>query len=413
MKYIADLHVHSKFSRATAQNMDLENIYISAQLKGVSVIATGDFTHPKWIGEIKKKLEPDENGLYKLKKEWADFCDLSVPPPCRKDVRFVLATEISNIYSKKGRVRKNHNLIFLPDMDAVVKFKSKIDKIGNTSSDGRPILGLDSRNVLEMILETSDRGFLIPAHIWTPWFSLLGSKSGFDSMEECFEDLTPFVFAVESGLSSDPAMNRCVPFLNGITMISSSDAHSPGNIGREATRFNTERSYEGLREAIKTKDPEKFLGTYEFYSKTGKYYLDGHRKCDFFSYPNVTRRNKGLCPKCGKSLTLGVLYRIEELSRRFESDKSLLPDSFFNTMSLADILSDILKAGSKTKKVQKFYRKLLGEMGSELDILHTIKIEKIERFELPVLAKAISRMRCNKVEISPGYDGRFGKVRLL
>lgn len=410
MKYIADFHIHSRFSRATAKNMDLENIYIAAQLKGISLIATGDFTHPKWLGEIKKKLEPDEKGLYKLKKEWSDDCDLSVPPVCRKSIRFVLVTEISNIYSKKGSVRKNHNLVFLPDIEAVEKFKSKIDKIGNTSSDGRPILGIESKNILEMILETSDRGFLVPAHIWTPWFSLLGSKSGFDTLEECFEDLTPFVFAVETGLSSDPTMNRRVPLLDGLALISNSDAHSPMNIGREANIFNTERTYDGFSSAIKTRDPEKFLGTYEFYSKTGKYYLDGHRKCDVCLSPKETRRQKGVCPKCGKNVTLGVLYRVEELSQRSVTDNSILSETFCNNLLLVDILSQILKAGPKTKKVQRFYRKLLNKMGSELDILHTVEIEKIERFGLPVLARAISRMRCNKAEVSAGYDGKFGTI---
>src|SRR5210317_2658403 len=312
MKFIADLHVHSKFSRATAKNLDLENLYIAAQLKGISVVGTGDFTYPQWFSEICEKLEPAEEGLFKLKSEIAKACDEQVPAFCRDSVRFILSTEISNIYKKNDKTRKNHNLVLVPDLAVAKKFSAKLDRIGNIKSDGRPILGLDARNLLEILLETSDQAFLIPAHIWTPWFSLLGSKSGFNSIKECFEDLTPHIFAAETGLSSDPAMNWRVSALDGITLISNSDAHSPLNLGREANLFNTRLSYCAIKTALKTGNPDQFLGTFEFYPEEGKYHIDGHRACDISFWPETTLKHDGVCPVCGKPLTLGVLYRVEE-----------------------------------------------------------------------------------------------------
>ncbi|MCK4985387.1 MAG: DNA helicase, partial [Desulfobacterales bacterium] len=318
MKFIADLHVHSKFSRATAKNLDLENLYIAAQLKGITVVGTGDFTYPAWFDEISEKLVAAEPGLFKLKDELARQCDTQVPPSCRSTVRFILTTEISNIYKKNGKTRKNHNLVFAPDLDIARKFNAKLDKIGNIKSDGRPILGLDARNLLETLLETSERAFLVPAHIWTPWFSVLGSKSGFDSIEECFDDLTPHIFAAETGLSSDPAMNWRVSSLDDLTLVSNSDAHSPLNLGREANVFDTELSYSAIKTALKTGDPKQFLGTFEFYPEEGKYHIDGHRTCKISFWPATTIKHDGRCPACGKPLTLGVLYRVEELADRKE-----------------------------------------------------------------------------------------------
>jgi PHP family Zn ribbon phosphoesterase len=248
----------------------------------------------------------------KLKDELARECDTHVPQSCRDSVRFLLVTEISNIYKKNDKTRKNHNLVFVPDLDIAKKFSNRLDKIGNIKSDGRPILGLDARDLLEVLLETSERAFLIPAHIWTPWFSMLGSKSGFDSIAACFEDLTPHIFAVETGLSSDPAMNWRVSSLDGLTLVSNSDAHSPLNLGREANLFDTRLSYSDIKTALKTGNPNQFLGTYEFYPEEGKYHIDGHRACKISFWPKNTLKHNGICPECGKALTLGVLYRVEE-----------------------------------------------------------------------------------------------------
>jgi uncharacterized protein (TIGR00375 family) len=413
MKFIADFHIHSRFSRATAKNLDFENLYIAAQLKGITVIGTGDFTHPGWFAEIREKLVPAEQGLFKLRDDISKNCDQEVPQSCRGKVRFLLVSEISNIYKKNNKTRKNHNLVFLPDLYLAENLISKLDKIGNIKSDGRPILGLDAKDLLEILLETSDQAFLIPAHIWTPWFSLLGSKSGFDSIEECFEDLTPNIFAVETGLSSDPAMNWRVSDLDGLTLVSNSDAHSPLKLGREANIFDTELSYDTIKSAIKTGDPEQFLGTLEFYPEEGKYHLDGHRKCNVCLWPEMTRKKDGICPVCQKPLTLGVLNRVEELSDRPEGEKPEKHHPFINIIPLIEILSEVLKAGPGTKKVMRYYRTLLDKLGPEFIILNDLEKETINSSGGPLLGEAISRMRRNEIALLPGYDGEFGKIKIF
>ncbi|CAB1056598.1 Endonuclease Q, cleaves 5' to damaged DNA bases / ATP-dependent DNA helicase UvrD/PcrA-like protein [Olavius sp. associated proteobacterium Delta 1] len=413
MEFIADLHVHSKYSRATAKNLDLENLYIAAQLKGVTVVGTGDFTYPAWFSEICEKLEPAEPGLFKLKKGYAKYCDQEIPRSCRNRVRFILSTEISNIYKKNNKTRKNHNLVLMPDLAAVEKFNAKLDNIGNIKSDGRPILGLDARNLLEILLETSEQGFLIPAHIWTPWFSLLGSKSGFDSVEECFEDLTTHIFAVETGLSSDPPMNWRVSGLDGLTLVSNSDAHSPMNVGREANLFNASLSFDDIKSALKSGDPDKFPATFEFYPEEGKYHLDGHRNCEVRLWPQKTKRYGGKCPVCGKGLTLGVLYRVQELADRRENEKPPKRPAYHSIIQLADILSEILMVGSNSKKVQKNYQAVLNQLGSEFDILHRLTMDDIEKAGIPLLAEAIRRMRHKEIDVLPGFDGEYGQVKIF
>jgi DNA helicase-2/ATP-dependent DNA helicase PcrA len=413
MKFIADLHVHSRYSRATARNLDLENLYIAAQLKGVTVVGTGDFTHPAWFEEISEKLVAAEPGLFKLKEELARHCDTRVPQCCRGTVRFMLVTEISNIYKKDGKTRKNHNLVFAPDMDVAEQFSTRLDKIGNIKSDGRPILGLDARDLLEILLETSDRAFLIPAHIWTPWFSVLGSKSGFDSIQECFEDLTPHIFAVETGLSSDPAMNWRVSSLDGFTLVSNSDAHSPLNLGREANLFNTQLSYPAIKAALQTADPDQFLGTFEFYPEQGKYHADGHRACNVSFWPKTTLKHDGQCPACGKPMTLGVLYRVEELADRKEGQKPPARPPYFSIIQLEHILSEILQVGPGSKKVKQAYHTALNKLGSEFNILHRLDTDTIEQAGIPLLAEAVQRARRREIDVIPGYDGEYGRVRIF
>ena len=413
MKFIADLHVHSKYSRATARNLDLENLYVAAQLKGVTVVGTGDFTYSAWIEEISEKLVEAEPGLFKLKEELARQCDAQVPESCRGPVRFLLVTEISNIYKKTGRTRKNHNLVFAPDIEVARQFSNRLDKIGNIKSDGRPILGLDARDLLETLLETSVDAFLIPAHIWTPWFSVLGSKSGFDSIEECFEDLTPHIFAVETGLSSDPAMNWRVSSLDGFTLVSNSDAHSPLNLGREANLFNTELSYPAIKSALKTGDPDQFLGTFEFYPEEGKYHIDGHRACDISFRPATTLKHEGVCPVCDKPLTLGVLYRVEELADRKKGQKPSRSAPYFNIIQLKDILSEIFRVGPNSKKVQQAYQFVLDKLGSEFNILQNLDTIAIEKAGISLLPEAIERMRRQEISVIPGYDGQYGRVQIF
>ena len=413
MKFIADLHVHSKYSRATAKNLDLENLYISGQLKGITVLGTGDVTHPAWFKEIKEKLMPAEAGLFKLKEEIARACRDHIPEKCRGTVRFILSSEISSIYKKRGKTRKNHNLLFFQDMASVERFNRALDKIGNIKSDGRPILGLDARDLLEISLETSPGGFFVPAHIWTPWFSMLGSKSGFDSIQECFADLTPHIFAVETGLSSDPEMNWRVKCLDGLTLISNSDAHSPMKIGREANIFNTDLTYSHIKQAIKTGDSKLFCGTYEFFPEEGKYHIDGHRKCEHCSWPAETIQKKGICPVCRKTMTLGVSYRVEQLADRPSGARPERYHPFHHLIPLTEILAELLRVGPNSKKVDRVYRVLLMTKGSELKILHELSIESLNHTEVPLLGEAIRRVRKKEVQIFPGYDGAFGTIQLF
>ncbi len=413
MTFLADLHVHSHFSRATAKNLDLENLHMAAQKKGITVVGTGDATHPEWFEAIRTKLVEAEPGLFRLRDELAAACDQEVPAACRAAVRFILVSEISNIYKKDGRTRKNHNLVFLPSMDAASRFNRELDKIGNIQSDGRPILGLDARDLLEIVLETDESAFLVPAHIWTPWFSLLGSKSGFDSLEACFGDLSGHVFAVETGLSSDPPMNRRVSSLDRLTLISNSDAHSPVKLGREANIFHSDLNFTAMRRALASNDPELFGGTLEFYPEEGKYHLDGHRKCGLRFTPAETRAMGGICSGCGKPLTVGVLNRVETLADRLPED---IPEGFppFESLvPLHDILSEVMQVGPGTKKVARAYQSLIENHGSELDILRHTTPAALEATGPPMIGEALERMRAGRVRLAAGYDGEFGKIKIF
>ncbi len=457
MEFIADLHLHSRFSRATAKNLDLEHIFQAAAIKGITVAGTGDFTHPLWFKELEDKLEPAEDGLFKLKDQIVKELNNTINIPCynqnqnngevhsdnadRLDnnrVRFILQCEISSIYKKDGRVRKNHNLIYFPDMQSVRVFNEKLGKIGNITSDGRPILGLDCEKLLEIMLETSDDAFMIPAHIWTPWFSMFGSKSGFDSVEECFGSLAHHIFAVETGLSSDLPMNWRVENLDRMSFISCSDAHSPMFMGRNASCFNTSLSYKGIRDALKmpfcttlevssaaspfligelnidvNKLNNTYLGTIDMYPQEGKYHYDGHRKCNVCFNPSETLAHNGICPKCGRPLTLGVLYRVEELASRPEGYTPENRHGYQSIIPLAEILSEICQTGCKTKKVDSCYYRAIAALGPELDILIKRDVDEIERAGIPLLSEAIKRMRNGQIHLSPGYDGEFGRVTLF
>ncbi len=416
MEFIADLHVHSKYSRATAKNLDLEHLYQSARIKGVNVVGTGDFTFPAWVDEINDKLEPAEPGLFALKPEIAKKMDAEIPSSCQGDqgkVRFILQTEISNIYKKDGKVRKNHNLIFFPDLDSVKRFNLRLGQIGNITSDGRPILGLDAENLLEIMLETNEQGFFVPAHIWTPWFSMFGSKSGFDSMSQCFGSLVSHIFAVETGLSSDPPMNHRVAELDNVRLISNSDAHSPGFLGRNATVFQTDMDYFSLRKALETNDLEHFQGTYDMYPHQGKYHYDGHRKCGVCLNPEQTIDYDGICPECGRPLTLGVLYRVQELASRPEGFVPENRHGYQHIVPLKDILSELCKVGPNTKKVTACYEKAISVLGPELSILVKTPVETIHAANIPLLGKAIEKIRDRGIHIDPGYDGEYGKVRIF
>ncbi|MBW1915370.1 MAG: UvrD-helicase domain-containing protein [Deltaproteobacteria bacterium] len=408
MRFLADLHIHSHYSRATSPNLNPENLALWAQKKGITVIGTGDFTHPGWIGELREKLVEAENGLYRLRPDLEKMISKELPESCRSQPRFLLSGEISCIYKKDGKTRKCHNLILMPDFDAAIRLNTELDRIGNIGSDGRPILGLDSKILLEMALEASDRAFFIPAHIWTPWFSLFGSKSGFDHIEECFEDLTPHIHALETGLSSDPPMNRLLSDLDDYLLVSNSDAHSPAKLGREANIFDTSPDYDQMIKAMA--GGEGFEGTVEFFPEEGKYHMDGHRKCGVRFDPRENIAHDGICPVCEKPLTVGVLNRVCELADR---DDPVKKKEFFFQIPLTEILSEIFGCGPATKKVGAVYEALLSDLGPELDILMNMDIEKIERAGGVLLSRAISRMRANEVIRHGGYDGEFGVINLF
>ncbi|MFO7861333.1 MAG: UvrD-helicase domain-containing protein [Desulfosalsimonas sp.] len=413
MKYIADLHIHSRFSRATAKNLDFPHLYMAARQKGITVVATGDSTHPQWLDEIRQYLEPAEQGMFKLKDDLAEQCEKQISVAGNYPVRFVLSTEISNIYKKGGVTRKLHHLVFFPELSHVEKFNARLSQIGNLKADGRPILGLDSKRLLEIVLETHESGFLIPAHIWTPWFSLFGSKSGFDSVAECFEDLSDHIFAVETGLSSDPPMNWRIRDLDNRTLVSNSDAHSPANLGREANLFDTELCYDAMRSAIATGNPERFLGTLEFFPEEGKYHQDGHRKCGVNLHPRQTIENSSICPVCGNPVTVGVLYRVEQLAGRKEGEKPEKTHPFYSLIPLAEILSELLSVGPKSKKVIGAWQTVISRLGPELRILHDMPVEEIRASGNGLLAQAVERMRAGRVHRQPGFDGQYGRVTIF
>ena len=413
MIFIADVHLHSYYSRATSKNLNLENLNYWAQLKGVTVVGTADFTHPAWFEELSTKLEDAEPGLFRLKREFAQELDTDVPESCRADIRFMLTVEISSIYKKNDKTRKVHNVVFMPSLPAAAKFSSELAKIGNIASDGRPILGLDCRDLLEIVLETDDDAFLVPAHIWTPHFAVLGAASGFESIDECFEDLTPHIFAVESGLSSDPPMNWRLSQLDRYTLISNSDAHSPPKLLREANVFDAELSYFGIKDTWKSGDPERWLGTIEFFPQEGKYHLDGHRKCQQRLTPGETRRNEGLCPVCGKKVTVGVSSRIDLLADREEGFRPPNARPFQSLVPLPEVIGEVLRVGEKSKRVEQEYFRLLHRFGNEYSILTEAPLEQIAGFSSPLLARAIEKMRKCQVEAVGGYDGEYGVILTL
>ncbi len=400
MKFIADFHIHSKYSRATSKDMDLESLDKWAKIKGIKVLGTGDFTHPEWFKNIKEKLIPAEPGLFKIKNG-------------DDSTRFILTSEISCIYSKNNKVRKIHIIIFAPSFEAVDKINAHLGWIGNLKSDGRPILGLDAKELAKIVLGVSSDCLIVPAHAWTPWFSIFGSKSGFDSVQECFEEYSKYIYAIETGLSSDPPMNWRLSALDKITLISNSDAHSPQKIGREANVFDTELNYGAIIGAIKAKDPLKFLYTIEFFPEEGKYHYDGHRNCNISLSPQESKKYNNVCPTCGKSLTIGVLNRVESLADRKEGFGPAGAIPFKSLVPLSEIIAESLGITVVSKQVDVEYKNLIKNLGSEFNILLEASRQDLERATLPEIAEGITRVREGHVVIEPGYDGVFGKVSIF
>jgi len=376
--------------------MNIKTLSEYAKLKGIALLGTGDFTHHLWLEELKNTLKDSGNGLFEY-----------------NGVNFMLTGEISSIYSKNGKVRKIHNIIFAPSFDIADKINSALSGYGNIAYDGRPIIGIDAKNLAEVLFGISKDIFLVPGHIWTPWFSLFGSKSGFDSIEECFEEYTKDIYALETGLSSDPAMNWQLSKLDRFSLISNSDSHSPQKIGREANVFNTEMSYKAVTDALKKKDKKKFLYTVEFFPEEGKYHYDGHRLCNIRFSPQETKKNKNICPKCGKPLTIGVMNRVSELADRPEG---FVPENsipFKRMIPLAEIIADTLGVGDASKAVDAGYRAIIPRLGTEFEVLMEVSQDKLLK-ELPVkIAKAIINVRKGDVNILPGFDGEYGTIEIL
>ncbi len=413
MKFYADLHLHSHYSRATSKQLNLEHLNQWAQLKGLTVVGTGDFVHPGWLNELREKLEPAEPGLFRLKKEYQSKTQTEVPKACAGEVRFMLTAEISNIYKRLDKVRKIHNIVFAPSFEAALKIQAKLETIGNIRSDGRPILGLDSRDLLEIVLHSDPLAFLIPAHIWTPWFAVLGSKGGFDSIDDCFADLTPHIFAVETGLSSDPTMNWRLKQLDRFVLVSNSDAHSPPKLAREANLLETELSYPAMYRAWKDHDDKGFLGTIEFFPEEGKYHYDGHRACRMRLHPRETAQQQGNCPVCGKPVTVGVMARVEALADRPEGEKPPRWRPYTNLIPLPEVIAEAHGRKAGTRGVDEIFMRMLKQLGNELHILQEAPLEDIAKYAGPVVAEGIRRVRCSEVKIAAGYDGEYGTIHLF
>jgi uncharacterized protein (TIGR00375 family) len=395
MQIISDLHIHSRFSRGCSKDLGIDSLEKYSEIKGLDLLGTGDFTHPEWIKELKKKLTEDNNGILKTKNGFP----------------FVLQTEISLIYSQGGKGRRIHNVVLAPSFDVVEQITEYLLKKGRVDYDGRPIFKIPCDEFVYELRKISDKVEVIPAHIWTPWFSLFGSNSGFDSVQECFGDQTKNIHAMETGLSSDPEMNWRLSQLDPFVMVSFSDTHSywPWRIGREATIFELkELTYDNIIKAIRTRQGLK--ETIEVDPAYGKYHEDGHRNCNVCMSPKDAIKNSNICPVCKRPLTIGVHHRIEELADRPEGFKPKNAIPFKTLIPLSEILSSLLGKGVATNTVWKEFYKLLKLGKSEMDILLNVPEEKLKQAADEKIAEAIIKNREGKIDIKPGYDGQYGKA---
>lgn len=395
-KIVADLHLHSAYARATSKELNFDTLTDWAKLKGINLLSSADFTHPLWADEIKSKLKEEGNGFFSY-----------------KNLNFILGAEVSCIFSQGGKLRRVHLLLFVPSLASMEKVNHELGKRGKLASDGRPILGLSARNVLEILLEADENSIMIPAHAWTPWFGVLGQNGGFNSLEEAFLDLSEKIYAIETGLSSDPEMNWRISELDNRSIVSFSDAHSPAKMGRELTIFDMEPSYLGLLNALKNQGIEQ---TIEFYPEEGKYHFNGHRNCNFSETPGETvKRESLLCPVCKKPLTIGVMHRVEQLAEKDRPEGYQAKDRppFSKFVPLLEILTEVEGTASVSAKVKTKFFDLTSKLGSELDILLQHRLEDIEKVsENPRLSEAIGKVRSGKISIDPGYDGVFGHVQI-
>lgn len=405
---IVDLHIHSYYSRATSRNCTLEGLYAGAKIKGISVLGTGDIVHPLWLQECREKLEVCDGGLWRLKPDITRAIDVILPASVREnEVFFIPTVEIATVYKKGGKTRKLHQLLVFSSLDAAARMQTKLGTIGNLRADGRPILGLDSKLLLQHMLAIDPAGLYIPAHIWTPWFGLFGSKSGFDSLAEAYEELAPHIRAIETGLSSDPVMNVRISALEGLAFTSHSDAHSPQKLGREATIVYAKPAYDDVMGAFKTND-NRLQGTIEFFPEEGKYFADGHRTCGICFTPEQTRAHGGICPVCQKPLVVGVNYRVDELAMLHENPQTTKATEYI--IPLPEVIAELCGVKSTTsKRVLAEYERVIAALSNEFSILRTVPLARIADVSLD-LARAVERIRSGRVTRIPGYDGVYGTI---
>jgi uncharacterized protein (TIGR00375 family) len=396
MEFIADFHVHSKYSRATSKDMDVAHLAKWAKIKGIQLVGTGDFTHHLWLEELKGHLEPLNNGLF-----------------AHEGVNFILTAEVSSIYSKRGKGYRVHNVIFAPSFKIVDQINHTLSGLGNLASDGRPILGLDAKEIVRIVMDISPDCFVVPAHVWTPWFSVFGSASGFDKIEDCYEEQTKHIYCLETGLSSDPAMNWRLSALDRFSLISNSDSHSPAKIGREANVFDCKLDYYDIVDTLKKKDNKRFLYTIEFFPEEGKYHFDGHRNCGIRFSPEESKAHKNICPKCGRPLTIGVMNRVDQLADRPEGFKPKNAIPFKNFIPLEEIIADAKGVGKLSQQVEKEYMGIISKFGTEFEVLAKVPEEDLRKSISPRIAEGIIRVRQGKVKLLAGYDGEYGKIEIF
>lgn len=413
IEFIADFHIHSKYSHATSKFMDLQALALWGQLKGIGVMGTGDFTHPVWQQELQHQLQPAEQGLFELKPEFAKMVDAQVPQSCKNWQRFLLSGEISTVFKRNGRCYRTHSIILAPDFVTVEKITQKLSKIGNIISDGRPILSLDVVDLLKIVLDASSDAMLIPAHIWTPWYGLLGSKSGFNNLHEAFGDMRPYIYAVEKGLSSNFLMNAQISQLDNVAILCNSDAHSVQNLGREANLIRSKLSYDGIVQTLKKNNPAGMVAGIEFFPERGKYYGDGHRACNLYLTPQQTNACAGLCKVCGKPVTVGVLNRVEQLADRTALQATKFMRHRYQVVPLFDILELALGLPTTSQKLIKMYHRILQSVGNEFFVLLKAPLDHIEKTSTPEIAQMIGLLRSGKISVQPGYDGVYGQISIL
>ena len=395
-KFVADFHIHSRYSRACSKDLSVPELAKWATIKGIGVLGSGDFTHPLWLQELKDALHPTGSGLFKY-----------------DNVHFILTSEVNTLFYRGGKAHQIHHVLVAPSFESVERINKELEAFGSLGLDGRPTLQMEAWRLVELVLGIEPRCLVVPAHAWTPWFAIFGSTSGFDSVEECFEHQAENIFALETGLSSDPAMNWRLKALDRYTLISNSDSHSARRIGREANVFDCEQTYDAIAGAIKTKDRTKFLYTLEFFPEEGKYHFDGHRNCHVRFSPQETKRHGFRCPVCGRKVTVGVMHRIEELADRPDG---IVPENaipFRRIVALDEILADALGVGVGSQAVAREYQNLVYQCGTEFDVLLIRSEEELRKATTAKIVEGILRMRQGQVVVEPGYDGEYGKVRIF